>query len=80
MGLVLRPCDEAPGIAAVREDGFNEGKAGAGPLQHSLRAIAVLDVCSVRHDREQAAVGVGQNVTLAPVDLLARVVAFESPF
>jgi hypothetical protein len=31
-------------------------------------------------DRQQTAVGVGQDVTFAPVNLPARVVAFESPF
>jgi hypothetical protein len=34
----------------------------------------------VNLDREQAAIGVGQDVALAPVDLLGPVVAFESPF
>lgn len=80
VSLVLGPCDEAPGIAAVREDGFHEGKAGAGPLQHTLGAVAVLNVGSVDLDRQQTAVGVGQDVAFAPVSLLARIITFESPF
>lgn len=80
MGLVLGPFDEVPGIAGIGEDGFHERKTGAGPFQHALGAIAILNVGGVDLDREQAPVGVGQDVTLAPVNLLARVVTFESPF
>jgi hypothetical protein len=39
-----------------------------------------LDVGRVDFDCEQAAVGVGQDVTLAPMDLLSGVEAFEAPF
>lgn len=80
MGLVLRPFDETPGIAAVREDGFHEGKAGAGYLQRALGPVSILDVGGVNLDGQQPAVGVCQDVALAPVNLLAGVVAFESPF
>lgn len=80
MGLVVRPRDEAPGIAAVRKDGLHERKTGAGSLQNALGVVAILNVGGVDLNREQAAVGVGQDVTLAPMDLLARVVPFESPF
>lgn len=80
MGLVFRPVDEASGIAAVREDGLHEGERSARPAQHALCAVAVLNVGGVDLDREQAAVGVRQDVALAPVDLLSGVVAFESPF
>jgi len=78
--LFVRPGNEPPGIAAVRKDGFHERKTGAGAFQHALGAVAILNVCGVDLNREQAAVGVGQDVTLAPMDLLARVVTFESPF
>ena len=76
VGLVVRPGNEAPGIAAVRKDGFHERKAGAGAFQHALGAVAILNVGGVDLNRERAAVGVGQDVTLAPMDLLARVVTF----
>jgi hypothetical protein len=53
---------------------FDEGVAGTGGLQHGLAAIAILDASGMDLDREQPAVGVGQDMALAPLDLLARVV------
>jgi hypothetical protein len=53
--------------------------ASAGRLTISSRsrsrrqAVAVLDVGGVDHERERQALGVGQQVALAAVDLLARV-------
>ena len=70
----------------------DEGKPGAGSLQHALGAVAILNVGGVNLDRQQAPIGVGQgeasNATgpsempnaLAPVDLLSGVIALESPF
>ena len=61
---------------------------GFGPLRTALKdfgdldlaagrlgAIAVLHVGETHHHREQHADGVGQQVALAPDDLLARIVA-----
>ena len=80
VGLVPGPFDEAPGIAAVREDMLDKWKAGAGSLQHALRAVTILNVGGMDTDGQQAAVGVGQDMTLAPVDLFTSVVALASPF
>lgn len=80
LGLVLRPGDEPSGVAAIREDGLYEREAATGSLQHALAAVAVLDVGAVDLDRQQAPIGVGQDVTLASVDAFACIVAFESPF
>ena len=80
MGLVLRPADQLAGIAAVRKDMLNEGEASPGSLQQALRPVAVLDIGTVNFDREQPAIGVGQNMALAPMDALSGVIAFESPF
>jgi hypothetical protein len=92
VGLVPRPCDEAPGVGAIREHGLHEGKRPAGPLQHAFGAVAILDVGGVNLDREQAAVRVSQGEavsatgsserlnTLAAADLLADVIAFKAPF
>lgn len=80
MGLVPRPGDQLAGVAAVGEDALHEGKAPPGSLEDALRPIAVLDVGAVDLDRAQPAVGVGQNVPLAPVDALSGVMAFASPF
>ena len=80
MGLILRPGDQPSGVAAVREDAFEEGKAAPGSLEDALRPVAVLDVGAVDLDREQPAVGIRQNMTLAPVDALSGVIAFGAPF
>jgi hypothetical protein len=80
VGLVLRPADQLPGIAAVGKDMLNEGEPPPGPLQDALRPVAVLDIGTVNFDREQPAIGVGQNMALAPMDALSGVIAFESPF
>jgi hypothetical protein len=80
VGLVPGPFDEASGIAAVREDMLDKWKAGAGSLQHALRTVTILNVGGMDTDGQQAAVRVGQNVALAPVDLLGPVVALASPF
>jgi hypothetical protein len=91
VGLILRPCDEAPGVGAVGEDGLDEGERPAGPLQHAFGAVAILDVGGVNLDREQAAVRVSQGEAasatgsseppnaLAAVNLLAVRGAYAAP-
>ncbi len=80
MGLGLRPGDEAAGISAISVDVLDEGEAGARATQDALCAIAILDIGGVDLDCKQAAVGVGQDVPLAAMDLLAGVEPLESPF
>lgn len=80
VGFVLRPADELPGIPAVGEDILDEGEPAPGSLQHALRSLAVLDVGAVDLDREQAAVGVRQDMSLAPMDAFSSVIAFGTPF
>jgi hypothetical protein len=59
---------------------LNEGKARAGALQDALGSVPVLDVGPMHLDREEPPVRVGQDVALAPFDLLARIIALRSPF
>jgi hypothetical protein len=80
MRLVPGPAHEPPGIAAVGEDALDEGEAGARGLQHAPGPVAVPHVAGMDLDLEQASVGVGQDVPLAPVDLLGPVETLESPF
>jgi hypothetical protein len=80
MGLVLRPGDQLAGVAAVGEDALDEGEAPPRSLQDTFRPVAVLNVGAVDLDREKPAVGIGQNVPLAPVDAFSSVVAFGTPF
>ena len=80
MGLILRPGDELLGVAAVRENALDEGKAALRSGEDALRPITVLNVGAVDLDREQPAVGVGQDMPLAPMDAFSGVIAFGSPF
>ena len=50
------------GIGERGEDSFDEGERPAGPLQHALGAVAILDVGGMHIDREQAAGRVGEVV------------------
>jgi hypothetical protein len=43
--------------------------------QHQRRTVAVLDVGGVDHGVDQIALGVGQDMALAALDLLARIIA-----
>ena len=76
MGLVGGPLDETASVAAVGEDAGDEGVA----LARQLAAVAILDVGTMDADSEEPTIGVGQDVALAPGDLLARVVALFAPF
>ena len=80
VGLVGSPVHEPTGIATVGEDANDKGEALAGRLERQLTAVAVLDIGAVDADGEEATIGVGQDVALAPGDLLARVIAFFAPF
>jgi hypothetical protein len=80
VGLGLRPGDEATGVSAVGIDVLDEREAGARTAQDALGAVTILDVSGVNLDSEEASVGVGQDVPLPAVDLLAGVEPFESPF
>ena len=80
MGLVLCPLDEVAGVAAICIGSLHEGIAGSRALQHSFAAVPILDVRAVDVHDEQSAIGVGQDMALAPGDLLTGVVAFRPPF
>ena len=80
MGLAVCTVDEFAGVAAVGEHGAHEAPETARGAQQRLGAVEVLDVSGLHLDREQAPVGVDQDVTLTAGDLLARFVAFRAPF
>jgi hypothetical protein len=66
---------QRPSVSAEHLEAFRR----IGPLydsgQHARRAIPILDVGSVDHGMNEIALGVGEDVTLASLDLLACVVA-----
>ncbi|MFT4793139.1 MAG: hypothetical protein ACJAVR_002597 [Paracoccaceae bacterium] len=79
------------GIAERGEDSLDEGERPAGPLQHSLGAVAILDVGGVNLDRERSAVRVSHGEAasatgsreppnaLVAVDLFAVRGAYAAP-
>lgn len=80
VGLLLRPGDELAGIAAIGEHDFDEVPQTSRSPQHRFGAVPILHAGRLHLHAEQAAIGVGQDVSLAPRDLLARVVAARAPF
>ncbi len=62
-------------IAAIGIDAFDEGEAAAGFAQHGARSVAVLDVGGMNGDAQQEAERIDEDMALAALDLLARVVA-----
>ena len=63
------------GVAAIGEDVAQPGQQATDRDQQRRGAVAVLDVGGVDLRRHQMALGVGQDVALAPLDLLAGVEA-----
>ena len=62
-------------VAAVREDMAQPGEALAYCLEHIDGAVPVLNIGGMDQDQDQEAAGVGKDMALAPLDLLARVIA-----
>lgn len=63
-------------IAGVGEDPLYERvETARAPIEYQLRTVAILDIGRVNDDIQQEAECVDQNVPLATLDLLARVIA-----
>jgi len=71
---------EATGVAAIGEDAGDEGVALARAFKRQLATVTVLNISGMDANREEPAIGIGQDVALAPGDLLARVIALLAPF
>lgn len=67
-------CQLFASVTAIGEDVAQPGEEIADRRQHADRAVAMLDVGAVHLGADQEPVGVGDDVALAPVDLLAGVV------
>ena len=59
-------------IATIGKDMAQPREATDDLGQHQRRAIAILDIGSMDHGMDQIAIGVGQDVALASLDLLPR--------
>lgn len=63
-------------ISGIGEDAFDEGEQAArAAIEDQAGAIAILDVGRMDDDVQQEAERVDEDMPLAPLDLLARVVA-----
>ena len=64
-----------PLIASIADDALYEGEQAPRLSQQRLGAVAVLHIGGMHDHAEQQAQRIGQDMALAPNDLLARVVA-----
>ena len=62
-------------VAAVGKNALDEGEEPTRLAQHLVGTIAILDVGGMYHDAQQETERGEQDVSLATLDLLARVVA-----
>ena len=77
------PCSCAPdnerhllsGIAPISKDAFDEREQSSCPAQQQEGAVTVLNIGGMNDNVQQEAQRVDQDVPLATLDLLARVVA-----
>ena len=77
------PCSGAPdderhllsGIATIGKDAFDKGEQSSRPTQQMEGAITILNIGGMNDDVQQETQRVDQDVPLATLDLLARVVA-----
>lgn len=74
MSLLPGPVHEPTGVTPIGKGAFDERVSCAGRLEHHLGAIAILDVGGVDPDCKEASIGVGQDMALATLNLLACVV------
>ena len=62
-------------VAAITDDALNKGEQFAHLAQQRLRSITVLHIGRMHDHAKQQAQRIGQDMALAPENLLARVIA-----
>ena len=67
------------GIAAIGEDMAQPWEAIPDGFEHIDGPIPVLDIGGMDEDEDEVAAGIGQDVALATLDLLARIIAANPP-
>ena len=75
-----RPFDQFARIATVRPDQLQASIPPTELAQHQLGSVAILNVRGMNNDGQNQSQRVDDNMPLATVDLLARVVAMRPPF
>lgn len=66
-------------VAAIGEDASHEGIGRARGAKERAAAVTILNARRMRFEDERASVRIHQGVALAPIDLLAGVVAARTP-
>ena len=75
-----RPIHKLPGITAIGPDHFKALPSRTQLLDQQLAAVTVLDIGGVDDQREDQAKRVNNDMTLASLGFLARVVTSVAPF
>jgi len=76
----LRPFHQLSGIPAVCPDLLQARKTLDDPLQHQPRPVTILDIGRVDHAFKDQTQSIDNNMPLAPLDFLPRIVASGAPF
>jgi hypothetical protein len=74
------PVDQFPGVSPVGPDQLEARKLPDQLGQHQFGSVTILDMGGMHDHGQEQAQGVYDDVSLAPVDLLAGVVAARPPF
>ncbi len=75
-----RPIHKLPGITAIGPDHFKAPPSRTQLPDQQLAAVTVLDVGRVNDQREDQAERVNDDMALAPLGFLARIVPSVAPF
>ncbi len=75
-----RPIYKLSGITAIGPDHFKAPPSRAQLLDQQLAAVTILDVGRVNDQREDQAKRVNNDMALAPLGFLARIVPSVAPF
>lgn len=77
---VFRPIHQLPRISTVGPDPLETGKAAGQFLQNQLGSVSILDIRRMNHAVQDQPERVNDDVPLAPLDFLARIVPSGAPF
>ena len=76
----MQPFDQLSGVSPVGPNQLQAREAGCGFLEQQLGAVAVLDARRMHDDSQQQPQSIYEDMPLATVDFLARVVPMRPPF
>jgi hypothetical protein len=74
------PVHQRPSIGPISPNVSQPRNLVLDPLQESLCAVSVLDTGGRHHHREEQPERVDQDMALASLDVLVRIIPTESPF